>query len=218
MTDLNKEQVGIIDVYQLYPDLERGIPVSSKLRTLLQQIDLKINWQETIKSNSYLERLLKECQLFFPEIFDHNWQKNWDTQLACQLEKWWIKSVLDVLTSNNGFDNERVIIIDWSGLKVNPIATAQAYMLCQKLNLAPTKISIISLTANKLVSDLNIDFTRRKVFTNDLVICKQELESRIEILRAGRELRLALFKESETKPSDENILLEIENIPEITLE
>ena len=218
MNDSNEEQVRIIDVSQLYPDLEQGIPVSSNLRTLLKQIDLKINWQEITKSNSYLDRLLKECQLFLPEMFDHNWQKNWDTQLAYQLEKWWIKSVLDVLTCDNGFNNGNAIIIDWSGLKVNPIATAMAYILCQKLNLAPTKISIVSLTANTLVSDLNIDFNRRKVFTNDLIICKQELESRIEILRSGRDLRLALFKESETKPSDENILLEIENIPEISLE
>ena len=218
MTNSNEEQVRIIDVFQLYPDLEQGMPVYSNLRTLLKQIDLKINWQEITKSNSYLDRLLKECQLFLPEMFDHNWQKNWDTQLACQLEKWWIKSVLDVLSCNNGFNNGKVIIIDWSGLKVNPIATAQAYILCQKLNLAPTKISIVSLTANKLVSDLNIDFNRRKVFTNDLVICKQELESRIEILRSGQDLRLALFKELETQPDTENILLEIENIPEITLE
>lgn len=217
MTNSNEEQVRIIDVFQLYPDLEQGMPVYSNLRTLLKQIDLKINWQEITNNNSYLDRLLKECQLFLPEMFDHNWQKNWDTQLACQLEKrWWIKSVLDILTCDNGFNNGKVIIIDWSGLKINPIATAQAYILCQKLNLAPTKISIVSLTANKLVSDLNIDFNRRKVFTNDLVICQQELESRIEILLAGRDLRLALFKESE--PSTENILLEIENIPEITLD
>jgi hypothetical protein len=82
--------------------------------------------------------------------------------------------------------------------------------------LPPNKISIISLLTNDLKADHRICFSRRRIFTNDLVVCEQELGKRLELLHQGKDLRLVLSeKESETEFS---LMTEIESIPEIVID
>lgn len=210
----------IVNLSELYPDRDRGMPVTPKLRTLLRQISIGIDVRKIVENNPYLARLMTECQLLFPEVFNKKLNQHWDYQVAWQFEGGWLESLLDLVA----MQDRNMLIIDWSGLEVSaiakrgrsPIATAQAYILCQRLKLPPNKISIISLLTNDLKADRRICFSRRRVFTNDLVICEQELEERLDLLHQGKDLRLVLpEKESETESS---LLTEIEAIPEIVID
>jgi hypothetical protein len=202
----------IVNLSELYPDLGQGMPVTPKLRTLLRQRSMGIDVQKIVENNPYLARLMTECQLLLPEVFNKKLNQNWDYQVAWQFEGRWLKSLLDIVAMQDC----NILIIDWSGLEVNAIATAQAYILCQQLKLPPNKISIISLLTNDLKADHRICFGRRRIFTNDLVICEQELGARLDLLYQGNDLRLVLpEKESETKYS---LLTEIEAIPEIAID
>ncbi|NJL51240.1 MAG: hypothetical protein HC930_01685 [Hydrococcus sp. SU_1_0] len=196
------------------------MPVTPKLRTLLRQISIGIDVREIVENNPYLARLMTECRLLFPEVFNLKLNKHWDYQVAWQFEGGWVASLLDLVA----MQDRNMLIIDWSGLEVNaiakrgrsPIATAQAYILCQQLKLPPNKISIISLLTNDLKADRRICFGRRRIFTNDLVVCEQELGERLDLLHQGKDLRLVLpEKESET---EFDLLTEIEAIPEIVID
>lgn len=214
----------IVNLSELYPDLGQGMPVTPKLRTLLRQISMGIDVQKIVKNNPYLARLMTECQLLFPEVFNKKLNQHWDYQVAWQFEGGWLESLLDLVA----MQDYNMLIVDWSGLEVNaiakgvakpiaqrgrsPIATAQAYILCQQLKLPPNKISIISLLTNDLKADHRICFSRRRIFTNDLVICEQELGKRLDLLHQGKDLRLVL-------PEKEfSLLTEIEAIPEIVID
>lgn len=210
----------IVNLSELYPDLGQRMPVTPKLRTLLRQISIGIDVQKIVENNPYLARLITECQLLFPEVFNQKLNKHWDYQVAWQFEGGLLESMLDIVA----MQDRNILIIDWSGLEVNaiakrgghPIATAQAYILCQQLKLPPNKISIISLLTNNLKADHRICFGRRRIFTKDLVICEQELKERLDLLHQGNDLRLVLpEKESETEYS---LLTEIEAIPEIAID
>jgi hypothetical protein len=218
----------IVNLSELYPDLGQGMPVTPKLRTLLRQISMGIDVQKIVENNPYLARLITECQLLFPEVFNKKLNKHWDYQVALQFEGRWLESMLDIVA----MQDRNMLIIDWSGLEVNaiakgvaepivkrgrsPIATAQAYILCQQLKLPPNKISIISLLTNDLKANHRICFGRRRIFTNDLVVCEQELKERLDLLHQGKDLRLVLpEQESET---EFNLLTEIEAIPEISID
>lgn len=220
MNDSKKTGVEIVNLSELYPDLGQGMPVTLKLRTLLRQISIGIDVQKIVENNPYLARLMTECQLLFPEVFNKKLNKHWDYQVAWQFEGGWLESMLDIVA----MQDRNMLIIDWSGLEVNaiakhgrsPIATAQAYILCQQLKLPPNKISIISLLTNDLKANHRICFGRRRIFTNDLVICEHELGARLDLLHQGKDLRLVLpEKESETEYS---LLTEIEAIPEIAID
>ncbi|NJO95042.1 MAG: hypothetical protein HC764_02415 [Pleurocapsa sp. CRU_1_2] len=206
----------IVNLSELYPDLGQGMPVTPKLRTLLRQISIGIDVQKIVENNPYLARLITECQLLFPEVFNKKLNKHWDYQVAWQFEGGWLESLLDIVA----MQDRNMLIIDWSGLEVNaiakrgrsPIATAQAYIVCQQLKLPPNKISIISLLTNDLKANHRICFGRRRIFTNDLVICEQELKERLDLLHQGKDLRLIL-------PEREfSLLTEIESIPEIVID
>ncbi len=203
------KQVQSIDLSELYPNLERGMPVTSKLRTLLRQIDLKIATQQMLQNNSYLTRLLNECKLFLPEMFHPQWSKNWGFSLAGKVQGGWVRSILDLMISTE----QEVRVVDWSGIEINPIAIAQTYLLCQKLDLAPDRVSIISLASNDLKSDLRIKFVRNRVGDNDFVICEQELRERLELYKEGKDLRLVLQPEPEANP-----LLDLDRMPEVVID
>lgn len=220
MNDSKETGVDIVNLSELYPDLGQGMPVTPKLRTLLRQISMGIDVQKIVENNPYLARLMTECQLLFPEVFNKKLNIHWDYQVAWQFEGGWLESLLDIVA----MPDYNMLIIDWSGLEVNaiaergrsPIATAQAYILSQQLKLPPNKISIISLVTNDLKADHRLCFSRRKIFTNDLVICEQELGKRLALLHQGKDLRLVLpEKESEAEFS---LLTEIEAIPEIVID
>jgi hypothetical protein len=202
----------IVNLSELYRDLGQGMPVTPKLRTLLRKISMGIDVQKIVENNPYLARLMTECQLLFPEVFNKKLNQHWDYQVAWQFEGGWLESLLDIIA----MQDRNMLIIDWSGLEVNAIATAQAYIVCQQLKLPPNKISIISLLTNNLKANHRICFGRRRIFTNDLVICEQELKERLDLLHQGKDLRLVLpEKESETEYS---LLTEIEAIPEIIID
>ncbi|PSB07115.1 hypothetical protein C7B62_20825 [Pleurocapsa sp. CCALA 161] len=212
MNDSKKTGVEIVNLSELYPDLGQGMPVTPKLRTLLRQMSMGIDVQKIVEHNPYLARLMTECQLLFPEMFNKKLNQYWDYQVAWQFEGGWLESLLDLVA----MQDYNMLIIDWSGLEVNEIATAQAYILSQQLKLPPNKISIISLLTNDLKADLRICFSRRRIFTNDLVVCEQELGERLALLHQGKDLRLILSEqESET---EFNLLTEIEGIPEISID
>ena len=198
-----------IDLSELYPDLEKGRPVTTKLRTLLRQVDLKIDTQSILENNSYLDRLVTECKLFLPEMFQSRLPKSWEFPLARKMKETLIKSSTDLII----FPEREVTIIDWTGIEINPVARAKAYLLCQQLNLTPARISIVTLISNDLKSDLRIKFSRKVISNNDLVICERDLRERLESIEQGVNPLECTLKPG-TKP---NPLLEIENIPEIII-
>ena len=73
MSKIEKQtETRVVELNELYPDIER-MPVSSKLRTYLKQVSLKIDREEMLDSNPYLARLVAECSLFLPEMFLDRW-------------------------------------------------------------------------------------------------------------------------------------------------
>ena len=156
------ERVRVVDINELYPDVER-MPVSSKLRTYLRQVSLKIAPEKILENNSYLARLVTESSLFLPEMFLDRWVKHWEYQVAIALESIWISSSIDFAVNR---ENE-IIVIDWSGIESDCIALAQVYILSQRLNSRPRNISVVSLIANPLNEDRRINFIRRLFEDND---------------------------------------------------
>lgn len=202
------ERVRVVDINELYPDVER-MPVSSKLRTYLRQVSLKIAPEKILENNSYLARLVTESSLFLPEMFLDRWVKHWEYQVALALESIWISSSIDFAVNR---ENE-IIVIDWSGIESDRIAVAQAYLLSQRLSLKPRNISVVSLIANPLNEDRRINFIRRLFEENDLYICQQELNERLVILTRGEDLNPVPEPEPKFNP-----LLDIESIPEIAID
>lgn len=235
MTKIGKQsEARVVDLNELYPDLER-MPVSSKLRTYLRQVSLKIAQEEMLDHNSYLARLVTESSLFLPEMFLDRWVKHWEYQVAIALtepigsklrrsaganapslakpialEGIWVSSSLDFAINR---ENE-VLIIDWSGMECDRIALAQAYLLSQRLGSQPQNISVVSLIANPLNEDRRINFVRRLFGNNDFQICQQELGERLVRLVRGEDLNLV----SEPEPNELDILLDIESIPEVAID
>ena len=202
------ERVRVVDINELYPDVER-MPVSSKLRTYLRQVSLKIAPEKILENNSYLARLVTESSLFLPEMFLDRWVKHWEYQIAIPQESIWVSSSIDFAIDR---ENE-ILIIDWSGMESDCIAIAQAYLLSQRLGLKPRNISVVSLIANPLNEDRRIDFIRRLFGENDFMICQQELSERLVLLVRGEDL--------DPVPEPEPILdpfLDIESIPEIAID
>ncbi|WP_036489030.1 hypothetical protein [Myxosarcina sp. GI1] len=202
------ERVRVVDINELYPDVER-MPVSSKLRTYLRQVSLKIAPEKILENNSYLARLVTESSLFLPEMFLDRWVKHWEYQVAIALESIWISSTIDFAVNR---ENE-IIVIDWSGIKSDRIAVAQAYLLSQRLGLKPRNIAVVSLIANPLNEDRRINFIRRLFEDNDFYICQQELNQRLIILTRGEDLNPVPEPEPKFDP-----LLDIESIPEIAID
>ena len=202
------ERVRVVDINELYPDVER-MPVSSKLRTYLRQVSLKIAPEKILENNSYLARLVTESSLFLPEMFLDRWVKHWEYQIAIPQESIWVSSSIDFAIDR---ENE-ILIIDWSGMESDCIAIAQAYLLSQRLGLKPRNISVVSLIANPLNEDRRIDFIRRLFGENDFMICQQELSERLVLLVRGEDL--------DPVPEPEPILdpfLDIKSIPEIAID
>ncbi|MDJ0594781.1 MAG: hypothetical protein QNJ72_33195 [Pleurocapsa sp. MO_226.B13] len=200
--------IRVVDLNELYLDVER-MPVSSKLRTYLRQISLKIAPEKILENNSYLARLVTESSLFLPEMFLNRWVKHWEYQVAIALEGIWISSSIDFTVNR---ENE-IIIIDWSGIESDCIAIAQAYLLSQRLSSIPRNISVVSLIANPLNEDMRINFIRRLFGDNDFQICQQELSERLALLVRGEDLNPVSEPESKFDP-----LLDIESIPEIAID
>lgn len=202
------ERVRVVDINELYPDVER-MPVSSKLRTYLRQVSLKIAPEKILENNSYLARLVTESTLFLPEMFLDRWVKHWEYQVAIALESIWISSSIDFAVNR---ENE-IIVIDWSGIESDRIAVAQAYLLSQRLSLKPRNISVVSLIANPLNEDRRINFVRKLFEKNDFIICQQDLSERFAILTRGEDLNPVPEPEPKLDP-----LLDIESIPEIAID
>jgi len=210
MTEIDKQlETRVIDLNELYPDIAR-MPVSSKLRTYLRQVSLKIAQEKVLDNNPYLDRLVTETSLFLPEMFLDCWVKHWEYQLAIKLEDSWLNTSLDFAINR---ENE-ILIIDWSGIESDLIAVAQAYLLSQRLDSQPQNVSVVSLIANSLNEDRRINFVRRLFGDNDFYICQQELNERLVRLVRGEDLNLVL----EPEPNELDILLDIESIPEIAID
>ena len=197
----------VVDLNELYPDAER-MPVSSKLRTYLRQVSLKIAPEKMLENNSYLDRLVTETSLFLPEMFLDRWEKHWEYQVAIALEGIWVSSSLDFAVDR---ENE-VLTVDWSGIQGDRIAVAQAYLLSQRLGFEPQNISVVSLMTNPLNEDRRINFIRRLFGDNDFYICQQELDERLVRLARGEDLN------PEPVPKELNPLLDIESIPEVAID
>lgn len=210
MNKIEKQpETRVIDLNELYPDVER-MPVSSKLRTYLRQVSLKIAHDKILENNSYLARLVTESFLFLPEMFLERWVKHWEYQVAIKQGGNWVSSSLDFAINR---ENE-ILIIDWSGIASDRIALAQAYLLSQRLGFQPRNISVVSLIANPLNEDRRINFIRRLFGENDFGICQQELSERLVLLVRGEDLDPV----SEPEPNELDILLDIESIPEIAID
>ena len=93
----DKIRIESIDLSELYPDLETRRPVTTKLRTLLRQVDLKIDNQSILENNSYLDRLVAECKLFLTEMFQSRLPKSWEFPLARKMKETLIKSSTDLI-------------------------------------------------------------------------------------------------------------------------
>ena len=210
MNEIDKQlETRVIDLNELYPDVAR-MPVSSKLRTYLRQVSLKIAPEKMLENNSYLDRLVTETSLFLPEMFLDRWVKHWEYQVAIKQEDSWLNTSLDFAVDR---ENE-VLIVDWSGIQGDRIAVAQAYLLSQRLGFEPQNISVVSLMTNPLNEDRRINFIRRLFGDNDFYICQQELNERLVRLVRGEDLNLVL----EPEPNELDILLDIESIPEIAID
>ena len=208
MIDFEEQpETRVFDLNELYHDLER-MPVSSKLRTYLRQESLKIAQEEILDNNPYVARLVAESSLFLPEIFLDRWVKHWEYQVAIALEGVWVSSSIDFTVNR---ENE-ILIINWSGVKCDRLSVAQAYFLSQRLGFQPQNVSIVSLIANPLNEDRRINFVRRRFGDNDFYICQQELNERLVLLSRGEDLN------QESKPKEPNPLLDIESIPEVTID
>ncbi|MBE9048212.1 hypothetical protein IQ255_28135 [Pleurocapsales cyanobacterium LEGE 10410] len=208
MTEIEKQsEARVADLNELYPDFEK-MPVSSKLRTYLRQVSLKIAQQEMLDNNPYLARLVAESSLFLPEMFLDRWEKHWEYQVAIALEGVWVSSSLDFAVDR---ENE-VLTVDWSGIQGDRIAVAQAYLLSQRLNSQPQDVSVVSLIANPLNKDRRINFIRRLFGDNDFYICQQELDERLVRLARGEDLN------PKPEPKEPNPLLDIESIPEVAID
>ena len=210
MNDFEKQsETRVIDLNELYPDFEK-MPVSSKLRTYLRQVSLKIAQQEMLNNNPYLARLVAESSLFLPEMFLERWVKHWEYQVAIRQEGSWLSSSLDFAMNR---ENE-VLIIDWSGIDSDRLAVAQAYLLSQRLGFEPQNISVVSLIANPLNEDRRINFIRRLFGENNFQICQQELGERVVRLIRGEDLNPV----SEPEPNELDLLLDIDSIPEVVID
>lgn len=197
----------VVDLNELYPDAER-MPVSSKLRTYLRQVSLKIAPEKMLENNSYLDRLVTETSLFLPEMFLDRWVKHWEYQVAIALEGVWVGSSLDFAVNR---ENE-ILTVDWSGMQGDRIALAKAYLLSQRLGFEPQNISVVSLMANPLNEDRRINFIRRLFGDNDFYICQQEFSERLVRLARGEDLN------PEPEPKEPNLLLDIDSIPEVAID
>ena len=197
----------VVDLNELYPDAER-MPVSSKLRTYLRQVSLNITPEKMLENNSYLDRLVTETSLFLPEMFLDRWEKHWEYQLAIKLEGSWISLSLDFAVDREN----KIVVIDWSGMQGDRIAVAQAYLLSQRLGFEPQNISVVSLMTNPLNEDRRINFIRRLFGDNDFVICQQELSERLVLLSRGEDLN------PEPELNGPDLLLDIESIPEVAID
>lgn len=200
--------VRVVDLNELYPNVER-MPVSSKLRTYLRQLSLKIAPEEVLNNNSYLARLVTESSLFLPEMFLDRWVKHWEYQIAIAIEGIWVSSSIDFAIDS---ENE-ILILDWSGMESDRIAVAQTYLLSQRLCLKPRNISVVSLIANPLNEDRRINFVRRLFGENDFIICQQDLSERFAVLTRGEDLDPVPEPEPKLDP-----FLDIENISEIAID
>ncbi|MGL4880713.1 MAG: hypothetical protein ACRC8K_06575 [Waterburya sp.] len=176
----------MLKLRQLFPGLA-GNPITNKLRLFLQEKDIGVSNQQFLLQNSYLARLVKECELFVPEIVYNNWFRFWEYQASYQFEAGWVESIFDWAIDQ---DNSEIRIFDWLGRENNSIAIAQAYLLHQKPELKPYNISIVtltksekaplfyggvSLTNNPLTYDYvsrvrRINLNRYQVLDSDLVI------------------------------------------------
>ena len=210
MTKIEKRSLArIIDLNELFPDIKR-MPVSSKLRTYLRQLSLEISRGNVLENNPYLARLVTESSLFLPEMFTERWVKHWEYRVAIALENSWVSSSLDFAVNRE----DEVLVIDWSGMKSDAIAIAQAYLLSYRLGFEPRNVSVVSLIANPLNEDRRINFIRRLFGDNDFYICQQELEERLALLARGEDLNSV----SEPEPKEPNPLLDIESIPEVVID
>ena len=208
MTEIDKQlETRVIDLNELYPDIGR-MPVSSKLRTYLRQVSLKIAPEKILENNPYLARLVTETSLFLPEMFLDRWEKHWEYQVAVKQEGSWLNTSLDFAINRES----EILIIDWSGIDSDRIAVAQAYLLSQRLCSEPKNISVVSLMTNALNKDRRINFVRRLFGDNDFYICQQELSERLVRLVSGKDLN------TEPEPKEPNPLLDIENIPEVVID
>jgi hypothetical protein len=211
----------MLELRQLFLGLT-GNPVTKKLRLFLQGKDIGVSNQQFLLQNSYLHRLVKECELFVPEIVYNNWFRFWEYQASYQFEAGWVESIFDWAIDQ---DNSEIRIFDWLGRENNPIAIAQAYLLHQKPKLKPYNISIVTLTNNPLTwdyvsrdrqSDRRINLNRYKVSDNDLVIVEQEINKRLNLLKDGQDLVQVLS--SKPEPEIENPIELIADIPEVVID
>ncbi|MGL6337604.1 MAG: hypothetical protein ACRC80_00505 [Waterburya sp.] len=201
----------IIEVSQLYPAQE-GKSISIKLKTLLKQINYQINNQSLLQNNSYLNRLVIECKLFLPEIFNGQFVQHWDYQVAIKLYGNWLQCSIDWLKSP---DNQ-VKIIDWSGIEANPLVVAKAYLLAQRLDISPNNISIVSLIINPLTSDRRINFVKKTLSQDLFMVCEQDLNQRLSLIVDGVDLHQVQAPVLATVENSQ--LVDIESIPEVVLE
>ena len=208
MNEIEKQlETRVIDLNELYPDLER-MPVSFKLRIYLRQVSLKIAPEKILENNPYLARLVTESLLFLPEMFLDRWVKHWEYQVAIKQGGSWVSLSLDFAINRE----DEILIIDWSGIECDRIALAKAYLLSQRLGSEPKNISVVSLIANPLNEDRRINFIRRLFGDNDFYICQQELSERFVRLDQGEDLN------PEPEPKEPNPLLDIESIPEVAID
>ncbi|MGL6341830.1 MAG: hypothetical protein ACRC80_22145 [Waterburya sp.] len=207
----------MLELRQLFPGLA-GNPVTNKLRLFLQQKDLNVSNQQFLLQNSYLHRLVKECELFVPEIVYNNWFRFWEYQASYQFEAGWVESIFDWGIDQ---DNSEIRIFDWLGQENSSLAIAQAYLLHQKPELKPYNISIVTLTNNPLTCDYvsrvrRINLNRYQVLDNDLVIVEQEINKRLNLLKDGQDLVQVLSPKPE--PEIKNPIELIADIPEVVID
>jgi hypothetical protein len=200
----------MLKLRQLFLGLAEN-PITNQLRLFLQEKDIGVSNQQFLLQNSYLDRLVKECELFVPEIVYNNWFRFWEYQASYQFEAGWVESIFDWAIDQ---DNSEIRIFDWLGRENNPIAIAQAYLLHQKPELKPYNISIVTLTNNP--GDRRINFNRYKVSDNDLVIVEQEINKRLNLLKDGQDLIQVLS--SKPEPEIENPIELIADIPEVVID
>lgn len=205
------ESINRVDLRWLFPNLPQGKPVTSKLPLLLQQLNWDITKLGKV-NNQYLARLVKECELFLPELFQSQWEKHWQYSVALELIEGggWATTEIDFAIN----DQKEVRLLDWSGIDNNPYSMAQAYLLAKRLDLRVEDICLVCLVNNKLGSNLSINFIRQYMSPNDFVICKQDLPDRLAqylndddnpVVEEDKEAKLAEARK------------EIDSIPEVQI-
>lgn len=197
----------------LFADLPKNSSINNKIRLIIRQLNLKIISLDSV-NNSYLTRLIKECELFLPELFQDRWTKKWEYPVSLKLDEVsWVRTEVDFAIDEKDEKNE-VRVIDWSGKANNPYAISQAYLLLQQLSLRVEDVSVVSLINNDLGSNLNIKFVRQYLSTNDLVICEQDLSDRFAAWTLRNEAK-------ENRPDPETALsatlAEIDSFPEVSI-